>query len=127
VRLALGKVGISHLAEATLWTMSTRMTWDRCYDFLNIFVEKFSKKLAFLTQNKAKLCKSLIITLVFEKNAIFFRRKLSKIAENCVHNIDPRLCEFSPIELFFTLGSGLKMTGVAQILGLFFPTVPAVS
>jgi hypothetical protein len=34
------------------------------------------KKLAFLTQNKASLCKMLIITLVFEKNANFF-------AENC--------------------------------------------
>jgi hypothetical protein len=28
--------------------------WDRCYDFLNVLAEKFSKKLAFLTQNKAK-------------------------------------------------------------------------
>jgi hypothetical protein len=45
--------------------------------------------LAFLTQNKAKLCKILIITLLFEKNAIFCR-KLAKIAENCDHNIDPR-------------------------------------
>jgi hypothetical protein len=42
-----------------------------------IFSPKNSeKKLAFLTQNKAKLCKMLIITLVFEKNANFF-------AENC--------------------------------------------
>jgi hypothetical protein len=32
--------------------------------------------MAFLTQNKAKLCKILIMTLVFEKNANFF-------AENC--------------------------------------------
>jgi hypothetical protein len=31
----------------------------------------------------------MIVTLVFEKNAIF-RRKLSKIAENCYHNIGPR-------------------------------------
>jgi hypothetical protein len=46
--------------------------------------------MALLTQNKAKLCKTLIIILVFEKNANFFRRKLSKIAENCDHNIDPR-------------------------------------
>jgi hypothetical protein len=40
------------------------------------------KKLAFLTQNNAKLCKILIITLVFEKNANFFAkicRKLQKI------------------------------------------------
>jgi hypothetical protein len=46
--------------------------------------------MAFLTQNKAKLCKFLIITLDFKKNANF-RRKLAKIAENCDHNIDPRL------------------------------------
>jgi hypothetical protein len=63
--------------------------WDRCYEFLKIFAEKFSEKMAFLTQNKAKLCKILIITLVFEKRPIF-RRKLSQIAENCDHNnIDP--------------------------------------
>jgi hypothetical protein len=49
---------------------------DRCYDFKNIFAKKFREKLAFLTQNKAKLCKILITTLVFEKNANFF-------AENC--------------------------------------------
>jgi hypothetical protein len=35
-----------------------------------------------------------IITLVFEKKRQSFRRKLSKIAENCGHNIDPRwLCK----------------------------------
>jgi hypothetical protein len=33
-------------------------------------------KCAFLSQNKAKLCKILIIVLVFEKNSIFF-------TENC--------------------------------------------
>jgi hypothetical protein len=47
--------------------------------------------MAFFAQNKAKLCKNWIITLVFEKNANFFRRKLAKIAENCDHNIDPWL------------------------------------
>jgi hypothetical protein len=52
------------------------------------FRRKNAKKLAFLTQNKAKLCKFLIITLVFEKTPIF-RRKLEEIAENCDHNIDP--------------------------------------
>jgi hypothetical protein len=44
--------------------------------------------MAFLTQNIAKLCKMLIITLHFEKTANFFRPKLSKIAENCDPNID---------------------------------------
>jgi hypothetical protein len=44
---------------------------------LKIFsLENSAKKLEFWTQNKAKLCKILIITLVFEKKANFF-------AENC--------------------------------------------
>jgi hypothetical protein len=51
--------------------------------------KKSAKELAFLAQNKDKLCKMLITTSVFEKNANFFRRKLLKIAENCDHNIDP--------------------------------------
>jgi hypothetical protein len=51
--------------------------------------KNFAKKLAFLTQNKAKLCKIVITTLVFDKKTPFFRRKLAKIAENCDHNIDP--------------------------------------
>jgi hypothetical protein len=60
-----------------------------------IFSPKNSaEKMAFLTQNKAKLCKNWIITLVLKKKTPFFRRKLSKIAENCDHNIDPRLGEF---------------------------------
>jgi hypothetical protein len=45
--------------------------------------------MAFLTQNIDKLWKILIITLVFWEKRHFFRRKLSKIAENCDHNIDP--------------------------------------
>jgi hypothetical protein len=56
-----------------------KKTRDRYYDY----DEKFGGKMAFLTQNKAKLCKILIITLLFEKNAKFF-------TENCDHNIDPR-------------------------------------
>jgi hypothetical protein len=64
---------------------------------LKVFSPKNSAKiLAFLTRNKAKLCKNLIATLVFEeKTPIFLAkivencRKSSKIAENCDHNIDP--------------------------------------
>jgi hypothetical protein len=33
--------------------------------FKNIFAKKFSKKMAFFTQNKAKLCKIMIVALVF--------------------------------------------------------------
>jgi hypothetical protein len=46
---------------------------------LKIFSQKkIAKKLAFLTQNKAKSCKFLIITLDFEKNAIYFAENWQK-------------------------------------------------
>jgi predicted dinucleotide-binding enzyme len=58
-------------------SLAKRFICDRCFDFLNILSKKFSEKIGvFLTQNKAKICKILIITLVFDKNANFF-------AENC--------------------------------------------
>jgi hypothetical protein len=58
---------------------------DRCYDFKNIFAENFCKKLAFLTLNKAKFCKKLIIILALRKTPIFCR-KLCEIVQNCDHN-----------------------------------------
>jgi hypothetical protein len=46
---------------------------------LKIFsLKNFAKKLAFFAQNKAKLCKKWIITLVFEKNANFFAENWQK-------------------------------------------------
>jgi hypothetical protein len=44
--------------------------------------KKIGGKLAFLTQNSAKLCTKWIIALVYEKKRQFFRRKLVKIARN---------------------------------------------
>jgi hypothetical protein len=46
--------------------------------FLKIFSPKNSEKIGVLTQNKAKICKILIITLVFEKNAKFVLPKIVK-------------------------------------------------
>jgi fructoselysine-6-P-deglycase FrlB-like protein len=40
--------------------------------------KKISKNWRFLTQNQAKLCKILIITLVCEKNANFFAENWQK-------------------------------------------------
>jgi hypothetical protein len=60
-----------NVQKINLWTIR-----GCCYDFKNISAQKMAKKLAFFTQNKAKLCKNLILTLVFEKNANIF-------AENC--------------------------------------------
>jgi hypothetical protein len=68
--------------------------------FLNIFAEKTAKKLPFWAQYK-KL--SLIITLVFQKNANFFAENCPKIAKNCDRNID------SLIDHFFVCKQGSKV------------------
>jgi hypothetical protein len=64
-------------------------TRDRCNDFLHIFADFFGENLAFLTQNKANLCKMLIITLVFEKNANFFAENYQKSQKNVIITLDP--------------------------------------
>jgi hypothetical protein len=52
---------------------------DRCYDFLNIFAEKFSENIGvFLLKLLLAFAKIVIITSVFEKNAIFS----PKVGEN---------------------------------------------
>jgi hypothetical protein len=44
-----------------------------------IFSPKYlAKKMAFLTRNKGKVLKNVILTLVFEKNAIFFAENYQK-------------------------------------------------
>jgi hypothetical protein len=52
-------------------------TWGRCYDFKNIF-EKNGEKVSFFAQTTVSFCKNLIITLVFEKSAIFFAENWQK-------------------------------------------------
>jgi hypothetical protein len=57
---------------------------------LKIFSPKNSAKVfTFFAQTTASFGKHLIITLVFEKNAIF--SQLAKIAKSCDHYIDPRV------------------------------------
>jgi hypothetical protein len=51
---------------------------SQCYDFLKVSPKDSAKKWRFLTRNKAKLCKILIITVVFEKTPFFS----PKIVEN---------------------------------------------
>jgi hypothetical protein len=60
-----------------------RTIWDRCYDFKNIFAEKFGKNWHFWLKTKlVKLFKNLIITLVFEKNANYFAENWEKLEKN---------------------------------------------
>jgi hypothetical protein len=56
---------------------------------------KLVKKSACLTQNKAKLFKNLIVTLVFEKNHTYLT---NLFAENCDHNIDPMVARFFSVK-----------------------------
>jgi hypothetical protein len=54
---------------------STKQGWGAMLCFQKYFRQNTGEKMAFFTQNKAKLCKNLIITLV--------------LAESCDHIIDP--------------------------------------
>jgi hypothetical protein len=49
-----------------------------------------------------------------------FCQKLSKIAENCDHSIDPRMGEFLPIWAIVFLGCLFLIKEGAQISGHFF-------
>jgi hypothetical protein len=98
VGLALGHIAANemHGYELTFVSFSRILSSGTDVMIFKIFSPKNSaKKLAFMTQNKVQLCKILIITLGFKKNANFFRRNLSKIAENCDHNIDPSFADSS--------------------------------
>jgi hypothetical protein len=66
-----------------------RPIWDRCLIFKIFSPKIFAKNWRFWHKTKLIFWKKLITTLVFKKNANFFRQKLGKIAENCDHNIDP--------------------------------------
>jgi hypothetical protein len=45
-------IGGQNVAVRRLVAVVSRI-WNRCYDYLNIFAEKFGEKMAFLTQNKS--------------------------------------------------------------------------
>jgi hypothetical protein len=50
--------------------------------------------MALLTQNNAKLCKNLIITLVFEKNAKFFAENWLTSKKIVIITTTPELAHF---------------------------------
>jgi hypothetical protein len=85
-------VGRKKWKPLNIWTRNpTNLLGPMLWSFKYFRWKIRRKNLAFLTQSKSKIYKILTITLVFEKNANFFRRKLTKIAENCDHNVDPWL------------------------------------
>jgi hypothetical protein len=59
--------------------------------------KKIAKKLALLTDNKAKLCKILIITLGFYKNANFFAKNGRKVPKIVIITSTPDWENFRPM------------------------------
>jgi hypothetical protein len=59
--------------------------------FKIISSKNLAKIFAFIAQTTASFSKTLIITLVFEENEQFYRRKLAKIAENLPKS--PKICK----------------------------------
>jgi hypothetical protein len=75
--------------------------------FFNFFRRKNCKKLqkmAVLTQNKAKLCKILTITLVFEQKAIFFAQNWQKSQKIVIITSVPGRPERGPQSSMHDLG-----------------------
>jgi hypothetical protein len=56
-----------------------------------IFFRYFRRKIGVFGSKQSFIIKKFDHNIVFEKNANFFRQKLSKIAENCDHNIGPSM------------------------------------
>jgi hypothetical protein len=70
--------------------------------FFKYFRRKNSaKKLSFLTQNKVKLCKILIIALVFEKNAIFVAENWQKSQKIVIITSTPDWANFCQLSAYF--------------------------
>jgi hypothetical protein len=63
--------------------------------FKIFWLKNSAKKLALLTQNKAKVRKILIITLVLEKNAKFFDEICQKSQKTVIITSTPGLPDFS--------------------------------
>jgi hypothetical protein len=58
--------------------------------------KKLATKLVFLTLNKDKLSKNLIITLVFEKNANFFVENWQKLQKIVIITLVPSHMQYRP-------------------------------
>jgi hypothetical protein len=76
----------------------------------------------FLTQNKGKLCKILIITLVFEKNANFFTENWQKSQKIVIITSTPDWTNFRRFEWLDNYRSGTKF-GATFFHGTSYVTI----
>jgi hypothetical protein len=73
----------------TFWAIFSQTLQGPMLWFLKYFRRKKLRKNGVLTRNKAKLCKFLIITLVFETNANFFAENWQKSQKNVIITSTP--------------------------------------
>jgi hypothetical protein len=71
-------------------------------------LKKIAKKLAFLTQNKAKLCKIMIITLVYKKNGNFFAENCQKSPKIVIITSTPEWADFRLLGDYLLFADFLK-------------------
>jgi hypothetical protein len=101
-------------------SIASRVTRDRCYEFKNIFAEKFSKNIGdFLLKLQLVFAKIVIITLVFEKNAKFLAENWQKTPKIVIITSTPDWANFRLSGHLFLWVVILKMTEVAQVLRYF--------
>jgi hypothetical protein len=92
--------------------------------FFKFFRRKFQRKnwRFFFTQNKAKLCRILIITLVFEKNANFFAENCQKSPKIVIITSTPGCANFSPGVIVY-FGHLLEVKKWPIFLRYFFQSI----
>jgi hypothetical protein len=87
--------------------LNTRLNLGTNVTIFKIFSPiKIAIKMAFLTQYKAELCKILIITLVFEKNANFFSENWQKLQKIVIITSTPEKVWMEDFDLFVYLVFG---------------------
>jgi hypothetical protein len=97
------------------------MTRDQCYDFKNIFAEKFSEKIGVFYSKQTQILKKLIITLVFKKNANFFAQNWEKSQKIVIITSAPDWANFCQL-VFVHFGQLFKkLEKYPIIFGHLFP------
>jgi hypothetical protein len=63
------------VAPACHAQLESVLSWDRCYDFLNIFAKKFSKKIGVFGSKQSQILKKIDHNIGIYEKSQFFRRK----------------------------------------------------
>jgi hypothetical protein len=76
--------------------VETRVTRDRCYDFLNILSEKFGEKIGVFNTNQSKLFKEFDHNIGFGEKRHFFAENWQKSQKIVIITSTPGWANFRP-------------------------------